>query len=173
MQDSPPPTFVDRPSKSARKRDAHDLQALGQALAELPADRLAALAIGDSLRNAIDEFRRTRSHEGRRRQMQLIGKLMRGEDVEPLREAVADYKLGGARDALALHQAERWRAELVANDEAGDRWMAAHPQSDRQQLRALVRNARKDAALPPEQRHGRAWRELFQWVKPQLGSGDE
>jgi ribosome-associated protein len=149
------------------------LQALGQALAELPADRLAALAIGDSLRNAIDEFRRTRSHEGRRRQMQLIGKLMRGEDVEPLRVAVADYKLGGARDALALHQAERWRAELVANDEAGDRWMAAHPQSDRQQLRALVRNARKDAALPPEQRHGRAWRELFQWVKPQLGRGNE
>jgi ribosome-associated protein len=173
MQDSAPPTFVDRPSKSARKRDAHELQSLGEALVELPADRLAALAIGDSLRNAIDEYRRTRSHEGRRRQMQLIGKLMRNEEVEPLREAVADYKLGGARDALALHQAERWRAELVAGDEAVDRWMASHPQSDRQQLRALVRNARKDAGLPPEQRHGRAWRELFQWIKPQLKKSDE
>jgi ribosome-associated protein len=173
MQDSPPPTFVDRPSKSARKRDAHELQSLGEALVELPADRLAALAIGDSLRNAIDEYRRTRSHEGRRRQMQLIGKLMRNEEVEPLREAVADYKLGGARDALALHQAERWRAELVAGDEAVDRWMASHPQSDRQQLRALVRNARKDAGLPPEQRHGRAWRELFQWIKPRLKHSDE
>jgi ribosome-associated protein len=173
MQDSAPPTFVDRPSKSARKRDAHELQSLGEALVELPADRLAALAIGDSLRNAIDEYRRTRSHEGRRRQMQLIGKLMRNEEVEPLREAVADYKLGGARDALALHQAERWRAELVAGDEAVDRWMASHPQSDRQQLRALVRNARKDAGLPPEQRHGRAWRELFQWIKPQLKHSDE
>lgn len=173
MQDSAPPTFADRPSKSARKRDAHDLQALGQALVALPADRLVALTIGDGLRAAIDEYRRTRSHEGRRRQMQLIGKLMRNEEVEPLREAVADYKLGGARDALALHQAERWRAELVAGDEAADRWMAEHPQSDRQQLRALVRNARKDAALPSEQRHGRAWRELFQWVKPQLKGSDE
>lgn len=172
MTDSAPPTFVDRPSKSARKRDAHDLQALGQALVELPADRLAALAIGDGLRDAIDEYRRTRSHEGRRRQMQLVGKLMRNEDVEPLREAVAAYKLGGARDALALHQAERWRVELVADDAAADRWMAAHPRSDRQQLRALVRNARKDAALPPEQRHGRAWRELFQWIKPQLDNDE-
>jgi ribosome-associated protein len=173
MQDSAPPAFVDRPSKSARKRDAHDLQSLGQALVELPPDRLAALPISDSLRSAIDEFRRTRSHEGRRRQMQLIGKLMRNEEVEPLREAVADYKLGGARDALALHQAERWRVELVAGDEAVDRWMAAYPESDRQQLRALVRNARKDAALAPEQRHGRAWRELFQWIKPQLKKSDE
>jgi ribosome-associated protein len=173
MQDSAPPAFVDRPSKSARKRDAHDLQSLGQALVELPPDRLAALPISDSLRSAIDEFRRTRSHEGRRRQMQLIGKLMRNEEVEPLREAVADYKLGGARDALALHQAERWRVELVAGDEAVDRWMAAYPESDRQQLRALVRNARKDATLAPEQRHGRAWRELFQWIKPQLKKSDE
>jgi ribosome-associated protein len=172
MQDSAPPAFVDRPSKSARKRDAHDLQSLGQALVELPPDRLAALPISDSLRSAIDEFRRTRSHEGRRRQMQLIGKLMRNEEVEPLREAVADYKLGGARDALALHQAERWRVELVAGDEAVDRWMAAYPESDRQQLRALVRNARKDATLAPEQRHGRAWRELFQWIKPQLKKSD-
>lgn len=172
MHDSAPPTFVDRPSKSARKREAHELQGLGQALVELPADRLAALGIGDALRDAIGEYRRTRSHEGRRRQMQLIGKLMRNEDVEPLREAVASYKLGGARDALSLHRAERWRTELVADDEALDRWMAAHPQSDRQQLRALVRAARKDAGLPPEQRHGRAWRELFQSIKPQL-DGDE
>ena len=173
MQDSAPPAFVDRPSKSARKRDAHDLQSLGQALVELPPDRLAASPISDSLRSAIDEFRRTRSHEGRRRQMQLIGKLMRNEEVEPLREAVAEYKLGGARDALSLHQAERWRVELVAGDEAVDRWMAAYPESDRQQLRALVRNARKDATLAPEQRHGRAWRELFQWIKPQLKKSDE
>jgi len=172
MQDSAPPSSTDRPSKSARKRDAHDLQGLGEALVGLPADRLAALEIGDPLRAAIDEYRRTRSHEGRRRQMQLIGKLMRGEQVEPLREAVAAYKLGGARDALALHQGERWRVELVADDEAADRWMAAHPHSDRQQLRALVRNARKDAGLPPEQRHGRAWRELFQWIKPQLNDDE-
>jgi ribosome-associated protein len=159
-----------RRSKSELKRQAHEQQALGQALADLPEATLAATPMDDGLRDAIVEFRRTRSHEGRRRQLQYIGKLMRGADLEPLREAVAAAQLGGAQDALALHRGEQWRSELVANDDALTRWMAQHPQTDLQQLRALIRNARKDAALPPEQRHGRAWRELFQFLKPHLAS---
>jgi ribosome-associated protein len=103
--------------------------------------------------------------------MQYIGKLMRDADVQPLREAVAAAQLGRAHDALALHRAEQWRSELVANDEALTRWMTAHPQTDLQQLRALIRNARKDSALAPEQRHGRAWRELFQFLKPHVQEG--
>ena len=97
--------------------------------------------------------------------MQLIGKLMRAADVEPARAAVAERQLGRARDSLALHQAERWRAELIADDEATTRFAAAHPGADLQRLRALVRNARKDAAAVPEQRSGRAFRELFQFVR--------
>ena len=64
------------------------------------------------------EYRRTRTHEGRRRQMQYIGKLMRGTDAEPIRQAVLDMQLGRAKDSLALHEAERWRAELIASDDA-------------------------------------------------------
>ena len=67
----------------------------------------------------------------------------------------------GPATPLALHQAERWRAELIADDEATTRFAAAHAGADLQRLRALVRNARKDAALAPEQRSGRAYRELF------------
>lgn len=160
----------DRPSKSALKRLAHDQQALGQALAELPEAALAAAPMPDALREALAELRRTRSHEGRRRQLQYVGKLMRQAEIEPLREAVAAAQLGRAHDALALHRAEHWRAELVADDEALTRWMAEHPDTDLQRLRALIRNARKDAALPPEQRHGRAWRELFQFIKPLLAA---
>jgi ribosome-associated protein len=125
------------------------------------------------LRDALHEYQRTRSHEGRRRQRQHIGKLMRQADVAPLQEAVAAAQLGRAHDALALHRAEHWRVELVADDEALTRWLAEHPGTDAQQLRTLIRNARKEAALPPEQRHGRAWRELFQFVKPVLGASNE
>jgi ribosome-associated protein len=161
----------ERPSKSELKRQAHEQQALGEALAALTDAALAATPMAEGLRDAIAELRRTRSHEGRRRQMQYIGKLMRDADVQPLREAVAAAQLGRAHDALALHRAEQWRSELVANDEALTRWMAAHPQTDLQQLRALIRNARKDSALAPEQRHGRAWRELFQFLKPHVQEG--
>jgi ribosome-associated protein len=160
----------DRPSKSELKRQAHEQQALGQALAALPDAALAATPMDDALRGAIVEFRRTRSHEGMRRQLQYIGKLMRGADLEPLREAVAASQLGRARDSLALHRGEQWRSELVADDEALTRWMAQHPQTDLQALRTLIRNARKDAARPPEQRHDRAWRELFQFLKPHLAT---
>jgi ribosome-associated protein len=162
----------DRPSKSERKREAHDQQALGEALAGLKESTLAEIAMPEALRDALAEWRRTRSHEGRRRQMQYIGKLMRQADQEALRSAVASAKLGGALDTLALHEAEAWRARLVDNDEALTAWTAAHPQTDLQQLRTLIRNARRDVALPPEQRHGRAWRELFQFIKPWMKAAD-
>lgn len=155
----------DRPSKTQLKKASHDLQDLGEAVVALPEDRLAGLPIDESLLNAIQEFRRTRSHEGRRRQMQYIGKLMRRADPEPLRDAVAAMQLGRAKDALALHQAEHWRSELLASDDALTRWMAEHPQADLQQLRSLIRAARKDASAAPEQRSGKAYRDLFKFIR--------
>lgn len=154
-----------RPSKTQRKKESHDLQDLGEALINLPDNRLDDLPMLDSLREAIREYKRTRSHEGRRRQMQYVGKLMRRNDPEPLREAVAAMKLGSAKDSLALHQAERWRLEMINTDDTLTRWMAEHPDSDLQQLRSLVRSARKDAAAAPEQRSGRAFRELFKFIR--------
>ena len=162
--DAPPSS--ERPSKTALKKAAHDLQALGDALAALPADRLAAVQMSDALRDALEQLRRTRSHEGLRRQRQYVGKLMRLQDVQPLMEAVADAQLGSTRATLALHKAEALRAELAAHDEAMTRFMAEHPEADAQHLRSLIRAARKDAALAPELRHGKAWRELFQFIKP-------
>ena len=177
MQSTPPSPDDDsvdapdfgRPSKTQRKKASHDLQDLGEALVALPDSRLLELEIDETLRDAIQEYKRTRTHEGRRRQMQFIGKLMRRTDPEPLREAVAAMQLGRAKDALALHEAERWRTELVADDGALTRWTAEHPDSDLQQLRSLVRAARKDAAAAPEQRSGRAYRDLFKFIRQHHG----
>jgi ribosome-associated protein len=157
----------ERPSKTQLKQQSHALQKLGQALAELSVDQLARTEMPDSLRDALEAYRRTRSHEGRRRQLQFVGKLMRSVDEAPLREAVAEAELGSARQTLLLHEAERWRAELMADDEALTRWLAAHPDTDAQRLRSLVRAARRDtAALSVEDRQPRAVRELFQFIKP-------
>jgi ribosome-associated protein len=168
LDNEPGHSAAQRPSKTELKRQAHEQQALGAALAALPEATLAATPMPQALRDALAELQRTRSHEGRRRQVQYIGKLMRQAEIEPLREAVAAVQLGRAHDALALHRAEQWRGALVADDDALTRWMAEHPQTELQNLRALIRNARKDAALAPEQRHGRAWRDLFRYIKPFL-----
>jgi ribosome-associated protein len=162
---SAPDEFGERPSKTQRKKASHELQDLGEALVALPDARLDGLAIPETLRDAVREHKRTRTHEGRRRQMQYIGKLMRGADIEPIRQAVTDMQLGRAKDALALHEAERWRTELIASDDHVTRFMQDHPQADVQQLRQLIRAARKDAALVPEKRSGRAYRELFQFIR--------
>jgi ribosome-associated protein len=158
-------SFDDRPSKTRLKQASHELQELGEAVVALPDSRIEALEIAETLLDAIRQFKKTKTFEGRRRQMQYIGKLMRIHDVEPIRQAVTDMQLGRAKDSLALHEAERWRAELLADDEAATRWIAEHPQTDAQHLRSLVRAARKDAALVPEKRSGRAFRELFQFIK--------
>jgi len=171
--DDEPGPAADRPSKTRLKQQMHDLQRLGQALAELPEPRLADTPMPDALREAIEQLRRTRSHEGRRRQLQYVGKQMRQADPQPLREAVAAFQLGSARDTLRLHEAERWRDELIADEQASTRWAQAYPQSDLQRLRSLVRAARKDAAAAPEQRNGRGFRELFQFIKPWLGADHE
>lgn len=163
----------ERPSKTQLKKQMHELQELGEALVALSDDRLDGIAMPESLREAVRELKRTRSHEGRRRQLQYVGKLMRNAEVEPIREAVAAAQLGRAKDTLTLHRAERWRTELIENDEALTRWMDQHAGSDVQALRSLIRGARKDAAAAPEQRSGRAYRELFQFVRQTLDDDND
>jgi len=172
--EAPKLTRSERPSRSARKRDSHDLQILGQQLLDLPASWLKELEMPERLRDALDDYRTTRTFEGKRRQVQYIGKVIRGVDVEPLREAVASFQLGHARDALSLHEAEGWRTRLL-NDEkqAMNEWLLAYPNTDIQALRALLRQIRKDMAAADEkpgqtERHGRAYRELFQFIKQTL-----
>ena len=157
------------PSRTELKRQADDLQTLGRELAELPSERLARVDMPDALRDAIAEWQRTRSHEGRRRQLQYIGKLMRTADADVLREAVAASKLGSAQQTLLLHETERWRDALIADDEAATTWLQQHPDCDAQRLRSLVRAARRDgAAATPELRQPKSYRELFQFIRPHL-----
>ena len=162
------PDGDEAPSKTRLKQQSHELQKLGMALAELSDARLQRLALPERLFDALMQYRGTRTHEGRRRQLQYVGKLMREVDDAPLREAVAESKLGSARDTLLLHQAEAWRDALLADDEALTRWMLEHAGCDAQRLRSLVRAARREAALPSEQRNPRSMRELFQFIRPLL-----
>lgn len=152
----------------------HERQSLGEALSELPLDRLAGLHLSETLLDAVTALKTVRSHEARRRQAQYVGKLMRTADIDPIREAVASARLGRAQDSLALHEAERWRAELLASDDALTAWMQRHPHCDLQHLRSLIRAARKEAAAatpPTNERKGRCYRELFLFIKQ--GANDE
>lgn len=164
-------------SKTDLKRESTDLQELGEELLTLRADKLDALALGEKLTDAVNEAKRITNFEGKRRQMQYIGKLMRkleDDRLEAVRAALAEQHGGSAAETEQLHQIEQWRDSMLATDEAIQLFIDAFPATDTQQLRALVRQARKDAAATPKElagqaaRHGRAYRDIFQFVKEQL-----
>jgi ribosome-associated protein len=149
-------------SKTKRKREMHDLQALGVALVALPESQLDDLSLDDNLRKAVLEAKRISAHEGRRRQMQYIGRLMRDVDPAPIR-AKLDAITGGSAQANARHKRlEALRERLLADDGALTDFAALHPSADLQALRALIRNCRKEQkeGKPP-----RAYRELFRLLK--------
>ena len=167
---------VGPPSKTQLKAEADEKQALGEALLTLRADLMARLDLPEKLLDAIAQARRITNFEGRRRQMQFIGKLMRPLDAEPIRAAIDEQANGSADLTLALHLAEQWRDKLVASDDALGTWLTEYPSTDSQQLRALIRQARKDAK--PEKpgeapRHGKAYREIFQLVKQVMSQEPE
>ncbi len=162
------------PTRTERKRESAELQKLGEDLLTLRSDLLAPLQLSDKLLDALAEAKRLTNFEGRRRQMQFIGKLMRQLDsgtIEAIQAALEMQHTPSAQETQLLHQAEQWRERLLADDDAVGQWLNLHPDTDSQQLRALIRQARKDA-LPEKPglapRHGRAYREIFQLVRAQL-----
>jgi ribosome-associated protein len=178
---------TDGSSRTDRKKDSDERQDLGVEMLTLRNDLSQRLNlqghVTDQLRDALVEARRITNFEGKRRQMQYVGKLMRKlseESIEAVKDALNEQRMGSTRDTLALHLAEHWRDRLIADDTAVQEWMTEHPSTDSQQLRALVRQARKDdttskadvakGLLP---RQGRAYREIFQLIKEQMNLADD
>jgi ribosome-associated protein len=127
----------------------------------------------EDLADAVHEARRITDHEGKRRQLQYVGRMMRGitdDETAALRTALEEYR-GVNRAATArLHWIERTREQLLADDAALTAFIREHPGADPQEGRTLIRNARREAqqGKPP-----RYFRELFQWIKTASGSADE
>jgi ribosome-associated protein len=168
-------------SRTTLKKESEALQDLGEQLLTLRQGLMDKLDLPESLREALKEANRITNFEGKRRQMQYVGKLMRRlepEVVQAAKDAIAVQFQGSAADTQRMHKMEHWRDTLIATDETLEKWMLAYPGTDSQALRSLIRQARKDAesaakALPGQApRQNRAYREIFQMVKAQFDAAD-
>jgi ribosome-associated protein len=161
----------ERPSKTQRKKEVEALQTLGERLVDLNADQLALVPLPDDLRDAVLEAKRIRSREGRRRQLQYIGKLMRGIDPAPIARVLERWD-GQSREATAAHhRVERWRLRLLDVDDALTEFAREHPHADLQRLRTCVREARRERLAGGEPRH---FRDLFRLIRDaEAGNGAE
>jgi ribosome-associated protein len=149
-------------SKTRKKREMLELQALGTALVALPETQLARMELESVLFQAVVEAKRITSHEARRRQLQYIGRLMREVDPAPIRARLAAIEGSSAQATAAHRRLESWRERLLSDDAALTAFAAEHPRADLQEIRVLIRNARKEQkeGKPP-----RAYRELFRSLK--------
>lgn len=158
----------DRPSKSERKRNAHDAQKLGEELIELESFDLQSLELPEPLHQAILEARRIKSRAGLLRQRQYVGKLMRSVDLEPIRAALASRSERSAQETQAFKRVEQWRERLISEGApALDELMKWRDGMDRNEW--LKRIA---AATAERARHGvggPASRELFRALRAVLG----
>lgn len=156
-------------SKSEIKRDAEELKRLGVELVELGKNALDKIPLDDDLRAAIELAQKIKK-EGRRRQLQLIGKMMRSRDVEPIRQALDKLKNRHNQQVFLFHKLETLRDRLVAEgDEALSEVLKLYPEADRQQLRVLIRNAQKEKAAnkPPK-----SYRQIFSYLRELAESQD-
>ncbi|HCY61483.1 MAG TPA: ribosome-associated protein [Oxalobacteraceae bacterium] len=161
----------DRPSKSQLKREMTALQKLGEELISNSRERVKSVPMPEDVRDAILECQKIKDHEGRRRQLQYVGKKMRSleeHEVAAIQKVIDSWRGTSKAEAAALHLIERRREKLLADDRALTELLAKHPELDAQQLRTLIRNARKEQA---ENKPPKAYREIFQILKGLEASG--
>ncbi|MBY0573041.1 MAG: DUF615 domain-containing protein [Undibacterium sp.] len=155
----------DRPSKSELKRQMTSLQKMGQELVDSARDRVKRVPMPEDVRDAILECQQITNHEGRRRQMQYVGKKMRTLDeaeVALIQKTIDSWKGASKSETAMMHALERKREKLLTNDMALTELMAENPELDVQHLRTLIRNAKKEQA---ENKPPKAYREIFQILK--------
>ncbi len=122
-------------SKSEIKRDAEELKRLGAELVDLGKNSLDKIPLDEDLRNAIELAQRIKK-EGRRRQLQLIGKMLRQRDEDPIRQALDKLKNRHNQQVALFHKL--------------------------QQLRSMIRNAQKEKAA---NKTPKAARQIFQYLR--------
>lgn len=157
-----PDEVYDGPSKSQRKRDVEALQGLGEVLVKLPDAQFKRIELPELLRVAVADCRKITQNGALRRQKQYIGKLMRSIDPAPIQAQIDVFNGVSAAENARLHQAEKWRDRLIADNEALTLFLNDYPDTDVTHLRQLIRNARDEAAhgKPPK-----AFREIFRVIR--------
>ena len=154
---------IDLPSRSQLKRENQELRDMGEQLVLLAKSQLEKIALDDSLKAAIQEARRLKNLDARRRQLQYIGKLLRNIDVTDIKYSLE--KLNHQSQTFRQHFAklEEWRDRFInEGNNAIEDFIAQYPEADRQQLRNLQRQASREKS---QNKPSTASEKLFKYIR--------
>ena len=155
--------FAIRPNKSALKREQAQVRALVVALLDCPEGEWNRMGLGEPLQKELRLARGMKASGARNRQIKFIARLLQQDGLEAARQWVEQRDQRQAEEQRRFHQLEQWRERLVEEGDAalGD-YLAGHPQTDRQQIRQLVRAARKERETG---KPAGAGRKLFRFLR--------
>ncbi|KTC92229.1 ribosome biogenesis factor YjgA [Legionella cincinnatiensis] len=134
---------MDEPvSKSQKKREADFLQKMGVKFIDLNITKLNLLPLPENLYKAIIDAKSIKSHGAKRRQAQLIGKLMRAADYEEILSVYEQMLEEDSAVTASFHEVEHWRDRLInEGKEALTEFIEAYHPEDVQHLRQLIKKA--------------------------------
>ncbi len=153
-------------SKSQAKRNVEELQKLGVKLLKLSKHTLEKFDLDEKLLDALLLAQKINSNSGLRRQVQLIGKLMRHTDADAIRLTLKRYQHSIEESNTHFHVLEQWRDRLLQEgDSAINELMTDCPNLERNRLRQLIRNAKKDKEQNNPPKNARL---LFKYLKENI-----
>lgn len=160
-----PSVLVERRDARAQRAVKRSLESMTEQLVSMSAGELAGLNLDDEIIEAVQDLARQGRKPSRARQHLRVQKLLRRFGSGRLQDLLE----GTAQNAGNNRPLERWRTRLIHGDD-GDlqAFIDAHPTSDRQQLRALLRRARG-----VDEASRKASRRLFQLMKQSEPAGEE
>ena len=149
------------PSRSQKKREAKSVEGLVQELVLLNSGQLQQAPLDDDIREELLLAQKIKQHGGRKRQIKLVSKLLRGRDTRPIEEYLGSLKKTGFEETAAFHQLERFRSLLLraeSHDEALEEVLERFPELDRAAIVALTEQHRVSGGKKYS-------RELFRMLK--------
>ncbi|MEQ9021370.1 MAG: ribosome biogenesis factor YjgA [Pseudomonadales bacterium] len=153
------------PSKSQKKRDMHSLQQLCDELAQLNTETWGRLELPEPLLESIQTAARIKSSSARNRQLRHAAKILAANEdlLESVKTFLEARKNQARHDQQRQKLVEQWRDRLLSDDQnALSDLFDSYPETDRQELSTLARNARKElqSSKPPAQQ-----RKLFKYLR--------
>lgn len=155
----------ERPTRNEKRSIGDRSQKLAQELMSLNDAALASVPLEDHVRDAVEAARKVTSNIARRREQRRLGGVLRDYDLDAIDEALAAERDASADEAKAFKRSERWRADLLEDDDALDRFVA-QTAVDRAELAGLIDDARHERSTGAPRG---AQRTLFRAVRDALG----
>lgn len=145
--------FTEEKSRTQVKKEVEELQKLGERLISLSKAQLLSIDIPQELIDTVLLSKSITTNKAKRRQKQYIGALMREIDTDPILKALRNLDNGLPLGNSNSSEVKDLLKKLIDGDDSSiERIVEKNPKADRQKLRQLVRNARKEKLTAKSQK---------------------